>query len=212
MNRVAQNSYQVVQYGGSYGSSIGSYNEAGDANSMFAYYSPAGLNMPGRRLVPYPPHGGVGMSPSTGSFAPLPLGTSPSQFTPPTAYGSPAAGRGSCHGSPLGKMAAGSHYNRRKSLGYDSLSWHDGGFDSHQLHSSGARWKQHAAPQHLYETLPDPGDWDPNYSEELLLQDDGSELASELSKGLNIASPEVGHGRFNHVASTSTSTSVPFQR
>ena len=118
------------------GSSYGSYGD--NNNNMFAYYSPAapsamamhaqaGASMLGtspdarRRIIQFP-HG-------AGNFAPLPLGTSPSQFTPPNSYtqvsgGSPghygptSPARGGCHVSPLGKMAAVSQFNRRKSWGY----------------------------------------------------------------------------------------------
>lgn len=221
---------------------------------MFAYYSPvgpSGMNMhpqgnasmlgsspdARRRVIQFPPGNGLGMSPSAGNFAPLPLGTSPSQFTPPSSYSQVSAGspghfgptspaRGS-HGSPLGKMAAVSQFNRRKSWGYsgnspsqESLSsshWQGqfpdgssasqaegnsqvlGGSPSHlQSNSSATSWKQHrggtgisaayspfqAVPgsstlgssMQLGQTsgaanekpesslsLPDPGDWDPNY-------------------------------------------------
>ncbi|CAI0395219.1 unnamed protein product [Linum tenue] len=40
-------------------------------------------------------------------------------------------------------------------------------------------------------SLPDPGDWDPNYSDELLLQEDNSDvgsLSTEFSKGVNLSS------------------------
>lgn len=155
--------FQVVPYvhGNSYGSvgSHGSYNEGiglgssygsyGDGSNMFAYYSPVGpsgmnmhaqtgLSMLGsspdarRRFIQY--HGnGLGVSPSAGNFAPLPLGTSPSQFTPPSSYGQVSAGspghygptspaRNSCHGSSLGKMAAVTQFNRRKNWGYSGSS------------------------------------------------------------------------------------------
>lgn len=143
------------------GSSYGSY---GDNSNMFAYYSPAGpsaMNMHAqggvsmlgtspdarRRIIQFPHGNGLGVSPSTGNFAPLPLGTSPSQFTPPNSYsqvstGSPghygptSPARGSCHGSPLGKMAAVSQFNRRKSWGYS------GGLQS-QESSSTAHWQGH---------------------------------------------------------------------
>ncbi|KAM6586465.1 hypothetical protein CsatA_009070 [Cannabis sativa] len=303
------NSYGSMGSYGSYNDSTGlgsSYGSYGDSSNMFAYCSPvgpSGMNMhaPGnmsvlgsspdarRRMVQYSHGNALGVSPSTGSFAPLPLGTSPSQFTPPTSYaqvptGSPghygptSPARGSCHGSPLGKMTAVNQYNRRKSWGYpassqesSSSNWQGqsndgtnysqsegtsqlpGGSPSH-LHSNSnaVRWKQHggssgistgysaqsvpsyighssnlqysqtaAGVNHNHDkhdnslTLPDPGDWDPNYSEELLLQEDGSDLASitaDFSNSMDLGSvePLVGHGRINHPSSTSSS--MPFQR
>ncbi len=65
--------------------------------------------------------------------------------------------------------------------------------------------------------LADPGDWDPNYSDELLLQEDGSDgsgIATEFSKGMQLGQsfgstePLVGVGRFSH-ASSSTSSNMP---
>lgn len=255
--------YQVVPYthGNSYGSigSHGSYNDGiglgnsyGDSNNMFPYYSPVGpsgmnmhaqtgLSMLGsspearRRFIQYSHQNGIGVSPSTGNFAPLPLGTSPSQFTPPSSYSQVSAGspghygptspaRSNCHGSPLGKMAAVTQFNRRKSWGYSgssqesmpALHWQGqytdgtsstqaegnpsvlGSSPSHwQSNSSTANWMQqhggsgisagHSTIQHMpgsfkpsnmqlpknvgptYDkpeasmSLPDPGDWDPNY-------------------------------------------------
>lgn len=250
------NSYGSIGSYGSYNDSTGlgsSYGSYGETGSMFAYYSPvgpSGFNMHApsnvsvlgsspdarRRIVQYPHGNSLGISPATGNFAPLPLGTSPSQFTPPSSYGQVSASspghhgptspaRGSCHGSPLGKMAAVSQFNRRKSLGYSggsqsqegsSSNWQcqysDGssiqaegnsqvlGSSPSNLHSNSnaARWKQHgvgggisaaySAIQHVpgffslgsnmqyshttgathdkhenNPTLPDPGDWDPNY-------------------------------------------------
>lgn len=244
------NSYGSIGSYGSYNDSTGlgsSYGSYGDTSNMFAYYSPvgpSGMNMhaPGnvsvlgtspdarRRIVQYSHGNALGVSPSAGNFAPLPLGTSPSQFTPPSSYGQVSAGspghygptspaRGSCHGSPLGKMAAVSQFNRRKSWGYpggsqesSSSSWQwqstDGtssnqpelpGSSPSHLHSNSnaIRWKQHgggggistgysgqsmtgffalgsnvqysqttgvAHDKHDNSlTLPDPGDWDPNY-------------------------------------------------
>lgn len=283
------------------GSSYGSY---GDNSNMFAYYSPAGpsamnihaqggVSMLGtspdarRRIIQFPHGNGLGVSPSAGNFAPLPLGTSPSQFTPPNSYsqvstGSPghygptSPARGSCHGSPLGKMAAVSQFNRRKSWGYSgslqsqesssSAHWQGhftdgtssnqsegnsqafGGSPLHlQSNSNATSWKQqrggsgiafqnipssftigsnvqfaqtagvvHEKPESSL-LLPDPGDWDPNYSDELLLQDDGSDIATEFSKGMHLgqnfgsAEPLVGIGRFSHASSTSSNTSRPIQ-
>ncbi|KAI8029501.1 hypothetical protein LOK49_LG01G01962 [Camellia lanceoleosa] len=156
--------FQVVQYGysGSYGSlgSHGSYNDGtglgssygsyGDNSNMLAsYYSPVGPSgMKGgmsilgsspdarRRIIQLPPGNGLGVSPSAGNFAPMSLGTSPSQFTPPSSYSQVTAGspghygptspaRGS-HGSPLGKVAAVSQFNRRKSWSEELLLQEDG--------------------------------------------------------------------------------------
>lgn len=252
------NSYGSVGSYGSYNDSTGlgsSYGSYGDTSNMFAYYSPVGpsgmnVHTPGnvsmlgsspdarRRIVQYSHGNGLGASPSTGNFAPLPLGVSPSQFTPPNSYSQVSAGspvhygptspaRGSCHGSPLGKMAAVSQFNRRKSWGYpggsqsqenSSSHWQGqptdgtsssqaegnlqvhGGLSSYQHHASSntASWKQprggnnisagYSAIQNMtgssslgssiqyspatgmahdkhenIVSLPDPGDWDPNY-------------------------------------------------
>ncbi|XP_019054412.1 PREDICTED: probable serine/threonine-protein kinase yakA isoform X2 [Nelumbo nucifera] len=71
-------------------------------------------------------------------------------------------------------------------------------------------------------SLPDPGDWDPNYSDELLLQEDGSDLSSvtsEFSNGLHLchasdsAVPMTGVGRFSHNPNQAqTSSSLSIQR
>ncbi|GKD69845.1 hypothetical protein Tco_1323935 [Tanacetum coccineum] len=105
-------SYGVMPYahGGNFGSlgSHGSYNDGitlgssygsyGDNSNMLQYYSPVGpsamnnyaQNLPvlgtspdaRRRIMQIPQGNGVGFSPA-GNFAPMSLGTSPSQFTPP---------------------------------------------------------------------------------------------------------------------------------
>ncbi|XP_058000340.1 dual specificity protein kinase YAK1 homolog isoform X3 [Hevea brasiliensis] len=304
--------FQVVPYGhgNSYGSigSHGSYNDGiglgssyGDGSNMFAYYSPVGpsgmnmhaqtgLSMLGsspdarRRFIQYSHPNGIGMSPSTGNFAPLPLGTSPSQFTPPSSYGQVSTGspghygptspaRSNSHGSPLGKVAAVTQFNRRKCWGYSgssqesmpSLHWQgqyaDGTSSTQpegnpsvlgsspslrQSNSSTANWMQqhggsgisagHSAIQNMPGSfkhssmqfshnvgpphdkpdtslsLPDPGDWDPNYSDELLLQEDGSDVNSigiEFSKGMRLGSGDssVGFGR-SYWASNQSSNSL----
>lgn len=284
------NSYGSVGSYGSYSDTTGlgsSYGSYGDSSNMFAYISPvgpSGMNMhpqgnvsmlgsspdARRRVLPYPHGNGLGVSPSAGSFAPLPLGTSPSQFTPPSSYSQVSAGspghygptspaRGS-HGSPLGKMAAVSQMNRRKSWGYSgnpqsqesssSSHWQGqftdgssstqaegnsqvlGGSPSHlQSNSNAASWKQHRGGSGIASgyssiqsmpgssthmqfvqtgvandkpeavlSLPDPGDWDPNYSDEQLLQEDGldvSSMTTEFSKSMHLGSSEplVGVGR-----------------
>ncbi|KAG7035602.1 ppk15, partial [Cucurbita argyrosperma subsp. argyrosperma] len=282
------NSYGSIGSHGSYSESIGfgnSYGSYGD-NGMLAFYSPvgpSGMNMhPQRRISVHASspdtrqrtfqlsHGnGIGVSPSTGNFAPLPLGTSPSQFTPPSSYGQVSVGssghygptspaRGSCQGSPLGKMATVGHFNRRKFWDYSGT--HDGSSSSHwqgqttegtsysqadgnSLHgcspshlppsSNATSWKQQQVgcgssagyptiqsmpASHLpgsnmqfsqptdmtrnKSELPDPGDWDPNYSDELLLQDDGYSDVSSVAAGfsnLHVGSsnPSTGTGRFS---------------
>ncbi|KAJ7949927.1 Kinase family protein [Quillaja saponaria] len=286
------NSYGSVGSHGSYNDSIGlgsSYESYGDSSNMFAYYSPvgpSGMNMHAqgsvsmlgnspdarRRIAQYPHGNGLGASPSAGNFAPLPLGVSPSQFTPPSSYsqvsggspghyGPPSPARSSSHGSPLGKVAATSQYNRRKNWGHSgssqtqesTLSSHwQGQFSDCSSHNEGtsvlssspsylqsnnnaSNWKQRGSGgisagyssvqnmgssflpssdsksvevahdnQETSQSLPDPGDWDPNYSDDLLLQEDGSDLnciASEFSRNMNLGSAEslVGFGRFNRV-------------
>ncbi|XP_027345337.1 dual specificity protein kinase YAK1 homolog isoform X2 [Abrus precatorius] len=289
------NSYGSVGSHGSYNDSAGlgsSYGSYGESSNMFAYYSPiapSGMNMhnqgnmsmlgnspDARRRVKYQPGNGLGVSPSAGNFAPLPLGASPSQFTPPSSYsqvsvGSPghygptSPARGTSHGSPLGKTSAVSQFNRRKNWGHSgSPQTQETTFCSHwqgqypdstshtegtsqalgsspsylQSNSNPGNWKQRgsgglSANQNISclvmpscsmnsqstelvrdnvdtgISLPDPGDWDPNYSDELLLQDDGSDesnLTTEFGRSMNLGSTEpwAGFGRFNHVSSSNT--------
>ncbi|WJX93360.1 dual specificity protein kinase yak1 [Trifolium repens] len=282
------NSYGSVGSHGSYNDGAGlgsSYGSYGESSNMFAYYSPiapSGMNMhnqggmsmlgnspDARRRIKYQPGNGLGVSPSSGNFAPLPLGASPSQFTPPSSYnqisvGSPghfgptSPARGASHGSPLGKTAAASQFNRRKNWGHSgSPQTQETAFSSHwhgQYHDSTSQtegtsqapgsspsyiqsninpgnWKQRgsggvSANQKIpsmgvpgsnmnsqltelihdnVETgfsLPDPGDWDPNYSDELLLQEGGSDessLTTEFGRSMNLGSvePWSGFGRLN---------------
>lgn len=301
-------------YGNSYGSvgSYGSYNDGtglgssygsyGDGGNTFAYFSPvgpSGMNLHAqsgvsvrgsspdarKRFIQYSQGNGLGVSPSAGMFVPLPLGTSPSQFTPPSSYGQVSSGspghygptspaRSSCHGSPLGKMTAATHYNRRKNWGYsgnpqsqESLSsqhwqgqfidgassgqaeWNPQVLGSVSLHlpsnpsatsskqqrggsgiaasysampnmpSSLTRGPASAEAAHdkpeTSLSVPDPGDWDPNYSDEQLLQEDGSDessITTEFSKAMHLSSADssVGVGRFNRTSSTSSN--IPIQR
>ncbi|KAK4480578.1 hypothetical protein RD792_013656 [Penstemon davidsonii] len=289
--------YQLMSYvhPGSYGSlgSHGSYNDGmglgssygsyGDSSNFHAFYSPAGpsgMNMYAqsnasiignspdtRRMVPLSHGNGIGFSP--GNFVPMSLGSSPSQFTPPSSYsqisaGSPgqygplSPGRGSCHGSPLGKMAAGSHYNRRKNWGHpgnlqsqenmsssscqghaidiNTCSQSEGntsviigspshrqpnsiasarrsqqggrsvtsGYSSSHSKASSSAFSTHMPPaqgggydkSEASNSLPDPGDWDPNYSEEQLLQEDSSDVSSltgEFIKGMGLKQPLISN-------------------
>lgn len=242
------NSYGSVGSHGSYNDSIGlgsSYGSYGESTNMFAYYSPigpSGMNMhnqggmsmlgnspDARRRVKYPPGNGLGISPSAGNFAPLPLGASPSQFTPPSSYsqvsvvspghfGPTSPARGTSHGSPLGKTAAVSQFNRRKNWGHSgSPQAQETTFSSHwqspypdsTSHTEGTTQPLGNSPSYLQSncipvnrkqrgsgglsanpnisclikpganlnsqtelvhdnaetgiSLPDPGDWDPNY-------------------------------------------------
>ncbi|KAJ6884266.1 hypothetical protein NC652_031307 [Populus alba x Populus x berolinensis] len=294
-------SYGSVGSHGSYNDGIGlgsSYGSYGDGSNMFAYYSPvapSGMNMHPQtglallgsspdarwRFIQYSHGNGLGMSPSAGNFAPLPLGTSPSQFTPPSSYSQASAGspghygptspaRSCSHGSPLGKMAAVTQFNRRKSWGHSgsyqsqdctSSNWQGqstdgacsnqseenpsvlGSSPSHRQSSwmqqqggSGSaagpstiqsipgsfkpapnmKCPQSAGPIHdkleASLSLPDPGDWDPNYSDELLLQEDGSDVSSistEFSNSMHLGSgvPVVGVGRPNRASNASSSSS-----
>lgn len=242
MSYVHPGSYGSLGSHGSYNDGLGlgsSYGSFGDSNNFHAFYSPAGPsgmnlyaqsgisilgNSPDTRRIMQLPHGsGIGFSP--GNFAPMSLGSSPSQFTPPSSYGHISAGsprhygppspvRGSCHGSPLGKMASGSHYNRRKNWAYhgnsqsqetasssnsqgnaaeiNTLCQLEGnspvfvGSPSHrQPNMSASTWRPqqggrsvtssyssshmqtvqgNAIEKHeASNSLPDPGDWDPNY-------------------------------------------------
>ncbi|KAK9714598.1 hypothetical protein RND81_06G106200 [Saponaria officinalis] len=288
-------SHNSYNDGNGLGSSYGSY---GDNSSTLTYFSPAGplamnihtqggLTMVGtspdtRGNVFHHPQG-PGASPSTGNFAPLPLGTSPSQFTPPSSqlsgspghYGSASAARGACQGSPLGKGASASHFNRIKGWGYSgnaqsqespsSSQWHrqpseccgysqgegnsqvSGSPQQMPFNSSSLTWKQPygspnsgsdqsfsgipslflhksmmqsshievAADEKLDSTLPGPGDWDPNYSDEQLLQEENSEancLASEFSKVMHIGQAmvipqtSVRVGRLNNMSTSNPST------
>ncbi|KAA3486562.1 dual specificity protein kinase YAK1-like [Gossypium australe] len=286
---VHANSYGSIGSHGSYNDNTGlgsSYGSYGESSNMFAYYSPVGpsaMNMHPQsgasmlgsspdarwRFMQYSQGQGLGVSPSAGNFAPLPLGTSPSQFTPPSSfsggspghYGPTSPARNSCQGSPLSKMAAAGQFNRRKSWGYSGSSqsqesssspnWQgqvtdgtissqaegnsqaDGGLPSHLLsNSNAANWNQQLGPgsnvqlqhspratQDKSETnmlLLDPGDWDPNYSDELLLQEDGSEegcLSADFNRGMHIGSADssVGVGRFNRPSTTSSNLSIQRQ-
>ncbi|GFQ07061.1 serine/threonine-protein kinase ppk15 [Phtheirospermum japonicum] len=300
--------YQLMSYvhPGSYGSlgSHGSYNDGlglgssygsyGDNSSNFhAFYSPAGPsgmniyaqsgisilgNSPDTRRRPHGNGLGIGFSP--GNFAPMSLGSSPSQFTPPNSssysqiaaaagspvgghYGPPSPVRGnSCHGSPLGKMTSGSQYNnRRKNWGpafhgnfqsqetdvnnccqpegnnnpcvfVGSPSHHrqppnpttwrppQGGRSVTSSYSASHMQTVHGGGYDKSEatsnSLPDPGDWDPNYSEELLLQEDNSDMnsmSSEFIKGMHlteplISEPSIGSGRSSRITNT-TRLDVP---
>ncbi|PIA57423.1 hypothetical protein AQUCO_00600268v1 [Aquilegia coerulea] len=294
--------------GAGLGSSYGSY---GDDNCMYAYYSPAGpsgLNIhvqggvsilgaspDARRRPSQFSHGnGLGVSPSAG-FGQMSLGASPSQFTPPNShiqvstgspgkYGptSPARGTG-VHGSPLGKVAAVSQFNKRRNWGYQGTSsvqphenaasphrqvnhyesascsypegnsrGHSGSPRSAQSSSNAPSWRQQRGgvpvtagfsssvsqntPSFTTSTnmpfpsessgdksdsssLPDPGDWDPNYSDELLLEEDGSDMSSmtsdfangmHLSHSFNSSAPTAGVGRFSHAYQAQTH--IPNQR
>lgn len=284
-------SYGSVGSHGSYNDGVGlgsSYGSYGESSNMFAYYSPigpsgmhmhsqGGMSMLGnspdaRRRVRYQPGNGLGLSPSGANFAPLPLGASPSQFTPPSSYsqvsvsspghfGPTSPARGTSHGSPLGKTAAASHFNRRKNWGHSgspqtqettfSSHWHGqypesssqseamsqapGSSPSYlQSNINPGNWKQRgsggvSSNQNIpclikpssnvkstelihdnVETgssLPDPGDWDPNYSDELLLQEDGSDesfLATEFGGRVNLGSTEPWSGfeRLNNVSNS----------
>ncbi|KAL2921409.1 Dual specificity protein kinase YAK1-like protein [Bienertia sinuspersici] len=287
------------------GSSYGSYGENYNA---FTYFSPGhsamnihsqgGTTMVGtspdarRRIFQRPQ--GLGVSPSAGNFAPLPLGTSPSQFTPPNSftqnsgspghYGAASPARGNCQGSPLGKGIALSNFSRRKSSGYsgnmppqegtsslhcqgqvsEGLSFSrgegksqlSGGPQHMPANSNASSWKQPSGSSYLSTdhrasyipsfvlhgsslqssrtkgsadekldatTLPDPGDWDPNYSDELLLQEDSadvSNIASEFGRLVHIdqttVSPQTfGFGKYSHdsnpISNSSWRPSGPIQ-
>ena len=191
------NSYGSVGSHGSYNDSVGlgsSYGSYGENSNMFAYYSPVGpsgmhmhsqggMSMLGnspdaRRRVKYQPGNGLGISPSTGNFTPLPLGASPSQFTPPSSYsqvsvGSPghygptSPARGTSHGSPLGKAAAVSQFNRRKNWGYSgspqtqettfSSHWQGQCPDSSSL-AEGTSQALGSSPSYLQSNI-NPGNW-----------------------------------------------------
>ncbi|KAI4340804.1 hypothetical protein MLD38_025607 [Melastoma candidum] len=281
-------------YGSSYGSlgSYGSYHDGmalsssygsyGDNSNIFAYYSPCGpstMNINGpngnvfgnspdaRRRVPSFSQGNsVGLS-TPGNFAPLPLGTSPSQFTPPSSYsqfpvGSPgqfgpsSPARGSLQGSPLGKTGAMIPTNRRMGWGYsgsaqaqeNASSFHWRGTSSDDMNCNPAEGncsnssdrllhlpsacesfssKQQGSRDRVVSgfsmvenlsgnfmpvnrqcpetlegagqseaslSLPDPGDWDPSYSDEQLLQDDPadpSSVAIEFDKAMHFGTSQV---------------------
>ncbi|XP_061336819.1 dual specificity protein kinase YAK1 homolog [Gastrolobium bilobum] len=288
------NSYGSIGSHGSYNDSVGlgsSYGSYGESSNMFAYYSPigpSGMNMhnqgsmsvlgnspDARRRVRYQPGNGLGISPSAGNFTSLPLGASPSQFTPPSSYsqvpvGSPghygptSPARGTSHGSPLGKTAAASHFNRRKNWGHSGSPQTHETFSSHwqgqcpdsSSHAEGTSQALGSSPSYLQSninpgnwkqrgsggissnqnmtssnmpssninlqsteavhdnadtgfSLPDPGDWDPNYSDELLLQEDGSDescLTTEFGRSMNLGSTEpwAGFGRFNQIPNSSS--------
>ncbi|PWA81219.1 YAK1-like protein [Artemisia annua] len=205
------------------GSSYGSY---GDNSNMLQYYSPVGpsamnnyaQNTPflgtspdaRRRIMQIPQGNGFGFSPA-GNFAPMSLGTSPSQFTPPYSQflevfkndftfitwkqqqqrNSGNAGGHSSFGSskpflhPKGaihdKAETSSslpdhgdwdpnhrHFSDVNSPNLNAGNWKQ----QQQRHSgnAGARGKPSLHPKGAHDksetssSLPDPGDWDPNYS------------------------------------------------
>ncbi|GJT90534.1 dual specificity protein kinase YAK1 [Tanacetum coccineum] len=183
--------FQVMPYahGGNFGSlgSHGSYNDGialgssygsyGDNSNMLQYYSPVGpsamnnyaQNIPvlgtspdaRRRIMQIPQGNGFGFSPA-GNFAPMSLGTSPSQFTPPYSqmptgspghYGPRSPARGNVHGSPLGKGTLSSdQMNRRKGWGYSgnlpnqestsSAHWQGQHSDVNSPNLNTGNWKQ----------------------------------------------------------------------
>ncbi|KMT16657.1 hypothetical protein BVRB_3g049430 [Beta vulgaris subsp. vulgaris] len=280
------------------GSSYGSY---GDNFNTFTYFSPVGPSamnfhtQGGMTMVGTSPDArwrvfqrpqGLGVSPSAGNFAPLPLGTSPSQFTPPSGfiqnsgspghYGGASPARGNCQGSPLGKGIAVSNFSRRKSWGYSgnmqsqesTSSLHGqgqltespcfiqgegnsqvpGGPMHMPINSNTTSWKQPPVSSNLSNdhslshmpssilggsnvqfskikgsadekldatALPDPGDWDPNYSDELLLQEDSSDvnsITSEFGRVVHIdqatASPQTfGIGKYSHDSNSNSCAS-----
>lgn len=194
--------------GTGFGSSYGSYGDTN--NNMLQYYSPVGpsamnnyanSNIPvlgtspdARRRIMQIPHGNsFGFSPA-GNFAPMSLGTSPSQFTPPGHYGPSSPARGNVHGSPLGKgTGSGNQMSWRKGRGYSgnlptqespsSGHWQGQYSDANSLNLNVGSWKQqqrnsgnfgsgkpllhpkggiHEKPESS-SSLPNPGDWDPNY-------------------------------------------------
>lgn len=267
------------------GSSYGSYGENFNTFTYFSPVGPSAMNIHaqgGMSMVGTSPDArwravhrpqGLGISPSMGNFTALPLGTSPSQFTPPSSftsgavghYGSMSPARGSSLGSPLGKGVAVSNFNRRQSWGYSespqsqespassyprghiSMSTcssqgegnsHVYGGPSHMpLKSNMPNWKQpHGSSDFSNDSsmkalqakriadenldaaeLPDPADWDPNYSDELLLQDDSSDassIASDFSRAVHIDQATYPQmfgviGRFNHDSHTISNPSVP---
>uniref|UniRef100_A0A7N0UMI8 Uncharacterized protein n=1 Tax=Kalanchoe fedtschenkoi TaxID=63787 RepID=A0A7N0UMI8_KALFE len=230
------------------GSSYGSY---GDNNVSFAYFSPVGPSTmnhhlvhggvaalgsspDARRMINQFPYGScLGMSPSAASYPSLPLGTSPSQFTSPSSYnqvasspnhfGPTSPARGSYYGSPLGKTASFSQYNRRKGspvhsqLSFKTNNWQQqregsGNSTAIPISVSDGSSMQSVPVQAAKEnceansSLLDPGDWDPNYSDELLLQDDGLDVnhtAHQFDKALTLGPSSLpftdttGIGRFN---------------
>nr|XP_043614835.1 dual specificity protein kinase YAK1 homolog [Erigeron canadensis] len=284
--------FQVMPYahGGNFGSlgSHGSYNDGtvlgssygsyGDNSNMPTYYSPVGpsalnnyaQNGPvlgsspdARRRIMQIPHGnGYGFSPA-GNFAPMSLGTSPSQFTPPYSqvtsgspghYGPSSPARGTVHGSPLGKGTPPvNQMNRRKNWGYSGNLTQESAPSTHRQgqfpdvnspNLNAGNWKQqqrnsgsagghgsygsskpflhpkgviHDKPE-TSSSLPDPGDWDPNYSDDLLLQDDSSELSNmttEFSKSMHLSQAFTptesfgGFGRSNQMPNSNMSTQRP---
>ncbi|KAL6552905.1 hypothetical protein OROGR_006747 [Orobanche gracilis] len=286
--------YQLMSYvhPGSYGSlgSHGSYNDGlglgssygsyGDSSNFHAFYSPAGpsgMNIYSQSGISF-----LGNSPDTrrikpqsqangiGNFAPMSLGSSPSQLTPPNSYNQISAGSpgghygpppvrgGSCHGSPLGKMTSGSYYNRRKNWAFHGnyqsqetvpdtntcCQQTEGntcvfiGSPSHRQppNPSAPTWRSlpqggrsitsNNSSSHMRtvrgsvsdkseasNSLPDPGDWDPNYSEELLLQEespDMNSMTSEFIKGMHLSEPLMSEpllrdGRSSRITNTAFS-------
>lgn len=288
------------------GSSYGSYGDGGNLHAFNSPAGPSGLNIYAqsgmsilgnspdpRRIMQLPQGNGIGFSPA--NFLPMSLGSSPSQFTPPSSYshisagspghyGPPSPVRSNSHGYPLGKVAPGSHHSRRKYWAYPGNVQHQEsissslcqgqvndltagslsegnsssyvGSPSHRqpnlsastlrlpqgMRSVSSGYSSHSKPYsstpstHLppsqvsgidesesLNVLPDPGDWDPNYSEELLLQEDSSDMSSmttEFMMGMHLnqpfvsAEPSSGVERFKLISDASVSiqrSDGPFQ-
>lgn len=134
--------------------------------------------------------------------------------------------------SPRSSFSSSNHTYRRQQMGGGRGSGPS--INSHLAHPPQSVLNSNASPSHSFaissdkhesnSLLPDPADWDPNYSDELLLQEDNYD-ASSLSFGIangmqlgNIMNPvslTSGVTRLSHIAnqaSTSSSSRISNQR
>ncbi|KAJ0640900.1 putative protein kinase CMGC-DYRK-YAK family [Helianthus annuus] len=130
------------------------------------------------------------------------------------------------HGNNFGSLGSHGSYNDGTGLGSSYGSYGDNsnmlayyspgsiGSGKPLLHPKSA---VHDKPESS-SSLPDPGDWDPNYSDELLLQDDSSELnnmtmefskSMQISQGFTPTESFVGVGRFNQMSNSNMSIQRP---
>ncbi|KAJ3680717.1 hypothetical protein LUZ60_016995 [Juncus effusus] len=195
----------------------------------------------------------LGVSPNFGAHIPLPLGASPSQFTPPGAspgkYGPTSPVRTGPHGGPhgsssLGKITMMSQHQRRRNWipGSSPSSYQEHHYPQSMLSNASSgytNWRppvtQGLAPVPFSldnnnnnnnsnnnninsinnndvgestASLPGPGDWDPDYSEESLLQEDNissemRQLSSSFNNGM-----QIGPARFVQPPQTSNYVSL----
>ncbi|KAA3468550.1 serine/threonine-protein kinase ppk15-like [Gossypium australe] len=211
--------------------SLSSYNDnVGSEAAMGSGASMLGGSPKARwRIMQYSHGNGVGMSPSAKNFALLHLGTSPSQFTPPSSYGQGSVGSPGHYGptSPARnrQVTDGNISNQaeRNSQVVDGLP------SCIQSNSSSANWKQQqggigmATSYSIVQNIPKSielgsslqlqyitGATQDKSEASMPLPEDGSDeshVSAEFDRGMQIGSADssVRIGRFNHASSTASS-------